>query len=227
MGRTIFVTATDTGVGKTTVSAALAKIAKEAGINVGYFKPVETGCEPECMDAKLLSQITGQSYEEVVLYRFKNPVAPLVAEREEKSKISINEINLQLKKLQKKYDFLIVEGAGGVFVPISKEGKNIYTYLDFAQDNNLEVLVVARASLGTINHTLLTVEALRNRGIKIKGIVLNEYPEEPSLSEKTNPFIIKEMAGINILAICRKRQNYIKECQEKLREFLNFSQYVD
>ncbi len=226
MQKTIFITATDTGVGKTTVSAAIAKIAKEAGINVGYFKPVETGCNPECLDAKLLAEITGQPYEETVLYRFKNPVAPLVAEREEGLKISIEQINKHLKVLKEKYQFLIVEGAGGIAVPITKIKDRFYTYIDFASENNLKTVVVSRATLGTINHTFLTVKALKDNNIETAGIILNKYPENPTLSEKTNPYIIKEMTGVDIISICKERKNCIKECQERLKDFLEFFLYI-
>ncbi|NPA53689.1 MAG: dethiobiotin synthase [Aquificae bacterium] len=226
MNKTIFITATDTEVGKTTVSAALAKLAKESGINVAYFKPVETGCENKCMDAKFLSKITGQPYEEVVLYEFKNPVAPIVAEKEENRKISIEEINNHLKKLQQKYDFLIVEGAGGVAVPITEKGEKIYTYLDFALENRLETILVARASLGTLNHTYLTVEALKRRNIKIKGIILNKYPLRDTLSEKTNPFYIKKLTNIDVISICKEKPDFVEECSKKLKEFFEIFQYM-
>jgi dethiobiotin synthetase len=226
MQKTIFITATDTGVGKTTVSAAIAKIAKEAGINVGYFKPVETGCNPDCLDAKLLAEITGQPYEEIVLYRFKNPVAPLVAEREEGLKISVEKINNHLKVLKEKYQFLIVEGAGGVAVPITKIKDRFYTYIDFASENNLKTVVVSRATLGTINHTFLTVKALKDNNIEVAGIILNKYPENPTLSEKTNPHIIKEMTGVDIISICKEKKNCIKECGERLKNFLEFFLYI-
>ena len=224
MNKVIFITATDTGVGKTTVSSALARLAKDAGINVGYFKPVETGCEEECLDAKTLSSITGQDLDEIVLYRYKNPVAPFVAEEEEGIKIDINKIKKHLAKLKEKYELLIVEGAGGVAVPITKVNGKIYTYLDFAYENNLPTLVVARANLGTINHTYLTVKALKEKNIKILGIVLNGLSDNPSLAEKTNPYIIREMTGVDIWCICKHKKNSIEECYKKLQEFFSFYQ---
>lgn len=224
MNKTVFITATDTGVGKTTVSAALAKLAKDAGINVGYFKPVETGCEEECLDAKTLSNITGQDIDEVVLYKYKNPVAPLVAEEEEGKKIDIKKIKEHLENLKEKYELLIVEGAGGIAVPITKVGGKIYTYLDFAYENNLPTFVVARANLGTINHTYLTVKALKDKNIKVLGTILNGLSEMPSLAEKTNPYIIKEMTEVDIWCICKHKENPVEECYQKLQEFFTFHQ---
>ncbi len=225
MNKVVFITATDTGVGKTTVSAALAKLAKNAGINVGYFKPVETGCEEDCLDAKTLSKITGQDIDEIVLYRYRNPVAPLVAEEEEEKKIDINKINEHLKKLKEKYEFLIVEGAGGIAVPITRIDNRIYTYLDFIYENRLPTLVVSRANLGTINHTYLTLKALKDKNIKILGIILNGISENPSLAEITNPNLIRKMTGVNIWSICKYREDDpIIECYGKLQEFFTFHQ---
>ncbi len=226
MKKTIFITATDTGVGKTTVSYAIAFLAKKAGIKVGYFKPVETGCNPDCLDAKTVSSLTEQPYEEVVLYQFKEPVAPLVAEEEEGKKIDPLVINSHLKYLQEKYEFLIVEGAGGVAVPITKIEGKIYTYIDFAKENNLETIVISRATLGTLNHTFLTVKALEDNNVPVKGIVLNGFPKNPSLSERTNPRYIKEITGIEVISICRKTEYPEMECFDKLKQFFEFSQYL-
>lgn len=210
MGKTLFITATDTGVGKTTVSAALAKILKERGVKVGYFKPVETGVEDFPLDGKLLTDITGQPLEEAVLYRFRNPVAPYPASEIEGTEIDLNKIKKHYYYMKDKYEFLIVEGAGGVYVPVVKG----YTYVDFVRELNLPVLIVARAKLGTINHTVLTVKALE--GAKITGIVMNGF-EGTDISEETNPRIIQEMTGLSVVAKCGKSQRPSDECFESLK----------
>lgn len=210
MGKVLFITATDTGVGKTTVSAALAKIVKEKDIKVGYFKPVETGVEEYPVDGKLLSDITGQSIDEVVLYKFKNPVAPYPASEIEGVEIDLEKIKQQYEYLKQKYEFLIVEGAGGVYVPITKN----YTYVDMVKEFNLPVLVVSRAKLGTINHTVLTVKALK--GVKIAGIVMNGF-DGSDISEETNPRVIYEMTGIPIIAKCFSSKNPVEECYRCLK----------
>ena len=196
MTEAFFITGTDTGIGKTYFSFLLTKYFKNKGLKAGYFKPIETGCNPTCEDAKKLSEITKQDIDEIVLYKFRNPVAPLVAEREEGIKISINKIKEHLENLKKKYDVLIVEGAGGIMVPITQINGKIYTYLDFVNETKLPAIIVARANLGTINHTVLTVNALKDINAEIKAVILNKATKKPDLSEKTNPQIIKEMTGI-------------------------------
>jgi dethiobiotin synthetase len=211
MKKVFFITGTDTGVGKTYFSYLLAKYFKEKGFNVGYYKPAETGCQPDCEDAKKLSEITGQNIDEIVLYKFKNPVAPLVAEREEKIKIDIQKIKKHLTYLKEKYDVLIVEGAGGIMVPITEKDNSIYTYLDFVKETNLPVIIVGRANLGTINHTVLTVNALKSVNAKIEAIILNQASKNPDLAEKTNPQIIKEMIKFNRIIKVYKDQESLKE----------------
>lgn len=221
MSKAIFVTATDTGVGKTTVSAALAYILKNKGFSVGYYKPVETGCIPECSDAALLSKITGQNIDEIVLYSFDTPVAPIVAEEVEYKEIQMDKIYSHLEQLRGRYEYLIVEGAGGIKVPITEEDGQIITYLDFVYESSLPVLVVSRAGLGTINHTVLTVDALSSVNADIKGIVLNDYTGE-NLSEKRNPEIIHLMTGIEILGICSRSHKPVEECISKLEPVIDF-----
>lgn len=220
MSKVIFVTATDTGVGKTAVSGALAKILKDKGKNVGYYKPVETGCDPFCPDASLLSKITGQNVDEIVLYRFKAPVSPLVAQEFEAVTIDMESILSHLDYLKRKYDFLIVEGAGGIKVPITQEEGRIITYLDLVYEASLPVLIVSRAGLGTINHTVLTVDALSSINAQIRGIVINGYKGvEPS--EEKNPEVIHMMTGIDVLTVCNKSDDPLNECCKKLEPVLD------
>lgn len=210
MGKVLFITATDTGVGKTTVSAAIANILVEKGVKVGYFKPVETGVLDCPLDGKLLTDITGQPIEEAVLYRFKNPLAPYPASEIEGVNIQLDKIKKHYEHLKNKYDFLIVEGAGGICVPIVKG----YTYLDFVRDLDLPVLIVARAKLGTINHTVLTVKALEHA--RIVGVVMNGF-DGTDISEETNPRIIQEMTGLPVLAKCHNSTNPTVECYNQLK----------
>lgn len=213
MLNSLFITATDTGVGKTTLSAAICKLLKEKGVNVAYFKPAETGCQPIPQDAYTISKITGQPLEEVVIYTFENPVAPYTATVLEGKEIDIQKIIKHYKYLKTKYDFVIVEGAGGLLVPIKKN----YTYLNLIEDLNIPVLIVSRASLGTINHTALTIRSLE--GKEIVGIVMNGFSGE-DISEETNPQIIQEMTGVKVLAKCKKSQQPVEECYSKLMDFV-------
>jgi len=216
LDKAIFITATDTGVGKTTISKALAKLLKDKGYKVAYFKPIETGIEKEeNTDYYSLLEITKQQ-DLAVLYKFKNPVAPYTATLLEGIDIDIDLIKKHLENLKNKYDFVIVEGAGGVAVPIKID----YTYLDFIKETKIPVLVVSRSKLGTINHTYLTVKALKDINADIKGIIINEY-EGNDISEKTNPEIIEKMTNIPILAICNKSDNPTEECYKKLLNKIN------
>ncbi len=192
----LFITGTDTGVGKTTFSALLAKFLKEKGINVGYFKPVETGCQPKCHDVNMLSEITGQPLDEMIVYRFKNPLSPLAASYIEDKKVEIGKLVDRFNQLKDKYDVLLVEGAGGILVPIT-EGKNkIYTYRDFLSILKIPVVIVARAGLGTINHTALTSEALKN--FQIAGLAFNfDKDYKNDVSVKNNIGVVKKMTGID------------------------------
>ncbi len=217
MKKQIFITGTDTGVGKTTVSEALAFLLKEKGFKVGYFKPVETGCEKRCEDAYTLSKITEQDLDEIICYSFKEPLAPLVAERLENKKIKIEEIVERFHKLKEKYDYLIVEGAGGILVPITEEKNKIYTYLDLLKILNIPSLIISRAGLGTINHTALTIEVIKNKGIEIKGIIMNGFSKNLDIAQKTNPHVIEEMTNVPVIAKILKSENPFEESIKSLK----------
>ncbi len=163
-----------------------------------------------------MSDITGQPYEETVLYKFKNPVAPYVAESAEGRKIDVHKLKEKVKFLSQKYDFLIVEGAGGISVPITKVKDKIYTYLDFVSELGLPSVIVSRAGLGTINHTFLTVSAMKNKGINLIGIVMNGFSKNMSLSERTNPTVIEEMTGLKVIKKCFFSKNPIQECLKSM-----------
>jgi len=192
----VLITGTDTGIGKTFITYNLAKALKGKGYNVGCYKPVETYVKDIPEDGNLLAKATGQSIDEVVPVRFSLPLAPYAATIEEKRDFSLDELRTHFEGLAKKYEILLVEGAGGIAVPIKKN----YTYADLAKDWNLKVFIVARAGLGTLNHTYLTWYYAKNNGLEVIGIVLNGLTGK-DISEKTNPLIIKEMTGIEPVVI--------------------------
>jgi dethiobiotin synthetase len=131
-------------------------------------------------------------------YLFKKPLAPSVAAEQEGKNINPVKIFKAFDVLSKRHDFMIVEGSGGILVPLSGR----YTYLDFAKELGLPVLIVARPGLGTINHTLLTVSALRQCKLNIAGIVINHALDQKSgLTERTSPNVIENLSGIKILDI--------------------------
>src|SRR5690242_3311347 len=168
MNRGLFITGTDTGVGKTLVASGIARVLHQWGARVGVMKPIASGNR---QDAKRLIVAAGleESLDGVNPLFFKAPLAPTVAAQLERRTLDLESVYRAYWALHKKYDILIVEGVGGVKVPI---GESTYVH-DLIQALRLPALVVGRATLGTINHTLLTVEALERAKVSIAGILLN------------------------------------------------------
>jgi dethiobiotin synthetase len=199
----IFVTGTDTGVGKTVIAGGLAMLWRRQGLRVGVFKPIATGCAWRIRlgltsdDAECLSYCAGCDLPLDVVnpIRYRRPVAPMVAADESHTPIDFDVLWHAYDQVCRASDAVIVEGVGGLLVPIERRK----LVADLAVDIGLPLLIVARAGLGTINHTLLTIEAARARGLKIAGVVLNGYnARSPSLAEETNPATIAECAGIPV-----------------------------
>ena len=193
---TYLITGTDTGVGKTFITYNLAYALKEKGVKVGCFKPVETYVRDIPEDGNLLAKATDQKVDEVVPVKFRLPLSPYAATMEEGKSFSLDDLRDKFEKLKRKYEVVLVEGAGGIAVPI---GRN-YTYADLARDWDLEVIIVGRAGLGTLNHTYLSYFYAREMGLKIRAIVLNGFGGE-DVSERTNPIIVEEMTGIKPIQI--------------------------
>lgn len=198
----IFITGTDTNVGKTVVAAGLALVLKERGMRVGVMKPVATGCFGE--GKRLISNdavylLEAAENERPYLanpLRFRNPLAPSVASVIEKKEVPIEKILKAYRELQKHYDYIIVEGIGGLLVPLTKD----YFVANLIHEFGLPVMIVARGGLGTINHTLLTIDAAVIRGFEIRGIIFNRMPRVNfSMAEITNPKVIHDITGIPVL----------------------------
>lgn len=168
----IFITGTDTGVGKTTVGCAILRAARARGLSLRPWKPVETGCTaPEETDAWRLALASDRAsaLDEVGPLRLRLAASPRRAAREEGVALSLDALVAYARGLAAKGDALLVEGAGGLLVPLTASE----TFGDLSRALGLPALVVARDALGTINHTLLTVEALQRRGIPLVGVALN------------------------------------------------------
>jgi dethiobiotin synthetase len=194
----LFVTGTDTGVGKTLVACALARALRARGVDLGVLKPAETGVVPAGpLDALALRKAAGTAdpIEEVCPEAFALPAAPAVAARAEGRKVDLGRIRDAAAKLRARHRFLLVEGAGGALVPLAA-GVHM---LDLAGELELPVLVVARGALGTINHTLLTLEALAERGIPLAGVVLSHGPAPLSAPDAANLAWLREALGPRLL----------------------------
>lgn len=196
----LFITGTDTGVGKTVVAAGIAAYLHAQGVDVGVMKPAETGCRTKGgelypADAGLLMSAcrTDDVLGAVCPYCFPEPVAPSVAAVRAGKKIDTRMLVKIYRALAREHETMLVEGAGGLMVPI--QGK--YKFIDLAADLGLPLLIVGRTGLGTINHTLLTVEAARARGLDIYAVVLSHASRsKPGLAEETSPDVIRELSGI-------------------------------
>lgn len=201
--RGIFVTGTDTNVGKTQVAAGLTAALRQQGIKAGYFKPVQSGCPEEGgrlipTDARIAQELADlpEPLNLLTPITLRLPLAPGVAAAREGVKVDLERVAAALRELARRYDFLVVEGAGGLYVPLVD---NNFLVLDLACWLKLPLLVVARAGLGTINHTALTVLAARRAGLSVAGVILNRGSASPGLAEQTNPEVIEALTGVPIL----------------------------
>lgn len=198
----IFITGTDTGVGKTIVAAVLARLLVNKGINVGVMKPVTTGCFQQAgglvsEDAELLAWSAGvELTSDVAPYLFREPIAPSAAAEMDHSKIEFSRILAAFHRQSEEHDFIIVEGAGGLMVPLAGG----LLVADLVNLLALPLLVVARPALGTVNHTLLTCFAAKALGCAVKGAIINNYPRDPGLAESTAPHLIDSLSGVPLLA---------------------------
>jgi len=200
----IFITGTDTGVGKTVVASAIARLLHDHGVNVGVMKPVTCGCREEngllvSEDAGLLARSAGLAGadSDMAPYLLRLPIAPSEAARREGVRIDFQLIADSFENLASRHDFIIVEGAGGLMVPLAGG----LLIADLINHLSLPLLVVALPYLGTINHTLLTCFAARQVGITVKGVVINNYPETPGIAEESAPRLIGSLAAAPLLGI--------------------------
>jgi dethiobiotin synthetase len=168
-----FITGTDTGVGKTFFTCWLVRAWRARGRRAAALKPISTG---DRRDAELIHEACALSLDEINPFYFRAPAAPLVAAQEEKREIDFPKLNRQIARLKEDWPCLAVEGVGGWRVPLAPA----HEVRDWARELGLPVVVVARAALGTLNHTLLTVDSIRDAGLVCAGIVLNAGPEENS-----------------------------------------------
>ena len=197
MAQGIFITGTGTEIGKTVIAGGLAASLKQAGTNIGVMKPISTG---DTADARFLKH-AAQVDDELSLINpiyLRHPLAPSVAARIECREIDLSRIETAFAELQQRYDFVIVEGVGGIAVPIRDD----FLVAQLIKQLALPILIVATAGLGTLNHTLLTVAFAQQFNLQIAGIVLNGLrPETAGLAEATNPVEIEKLTGIPVIGV--------------------------
>jgi len=216
----IFVTATDTGVGKTIVSAAIICALKRSGVMAGAMKPMETGCAVENgimvpADGSFLRAAAGMSdsIDLVTPIRYKLPLAPYNAAIKEGGSFKLESVFKAYKQLSGRYDFMVVEGVGGVFVPLTRTASgDIYFVTDLIKDLRIPAVVVTRLLLGTINHTLLTISRLHDEGIEVKGVIVsNSAPPQGSVAEETNIEALKELCPVPVIGVLPWLENISTE----------------
>jgi dethiobiotin synthetase len=194
--RGVFVTGTDTEVGKSVVAAAICAALAARGERVAAFKPVVTGLDEEPgefgRDHELLASESsaGQTPDEVAPHRFGPPVSPHLAAELAGMPIEPSELVASARA----HELVVCEGVGGLLVPITPG----YLVRDLAVDLGLPVVVAARPGLGTINHTLLTVEAARAAGLRVAGVVMTPWPDEPATMERSNRATVERLAGVPV-----------------------------
>jgi dethiobiotin synthetase len=196
MGKGIFVTGTDTGVGKTLVTGGIAALLRESGIDVGVMKPAESGCRRENgvlipEDALFLKEMCGcqDELELINPYALEHPLAPGLAAELERVDIRLEVIREAYFTLASRHEVVLVEGAGGMLVPLTSD----FLMADLVKElGSIPLLVVTRTLLGTINHTLLTLYYIRREGMEMLGIVTNQTYPEYGLAESLYPRVLQQ-----------------------------------
>ncbi len=200
--RGIFVTGTDTGVGKTIVTAGLAAVLRANGHNAGIWKPVQSGASADSTESdgyqlRRLSGVQAET-ESIAPYSFSAPLTPVLAAEKEGVTLTMDQIIQAGLPLRQLYSSLLVEGAGGLAVPLTKSEMVI----DLVARLEMPLLIVARPGLGTINHTLLTAAYARQRGIPIVGVILNGYRDHQAALDESllsNAQMIETYGKVKIL----------------------------
>jgi dethiobiotin synthetase len=211
--RGVFVTGTGTEIGKTVVAASIARAARVAGARVAVFKPAVSGLDdhplrpetwesaPELPDHALLrlASGSGQGDDEIAPYRYGPPVSPHLAAELAGEPIDPDRLRGSALAATEGSDLLVSEGVGGFLVPLTPD----YLVRDLARDLDMPVVIVASPGLGTINHTLLTIEAVRGAGLEIARVVLNRWPDQPTAMEVSNLQTISRLGAVEVEALPR------------------------
>jgi len=217
----LFITGTDTGVGKTFVAAGLARCLRDRGIPPGVLKPVETGCvlrkgKRIPRDGAFLKHMAGASepLEEIVPYRLAAPLAPQVAAEREGVRVQVRRIQQSFRRVSARHVCTLVEGAGGILVPVRRN----CSMVNLIEQFELPVLVVSRIGLGTLNHTLLTLFYLAQKRIPVAGVVFNDPNGHRDLSARSNPSVLERCSSVPILGNIpyRKGTRMTRECGNEI-----------
>lgn len=220
MSKNIFITATGTDVGKTYVSALIVKKMREEGFNCGYFKPVLSGVtekegklvESDCNYVVNTAKIPANA-DDCVAYWWKEAVSPHLASERAGENIDIQKIQKAFEEKQKHYDYLLIEGAGGITCPLRLKNGEKYLLKDLIKDLGVNIIIVADGGLGTINSTLLTLEYAKQYNIKVEGIILNNFNPD-NFMHQDNLKQVEYLTGIKVISTVQKNQSDINLLKE-------------
>ena len=223
MSKKVFITATGTDIGKTYVSALIVKKMRESGFNCGYFKPVLSGViekngklvESDCNYVINTAKIPAEPNDSVV-YWWKEPVSPHLAAERFGERIDIEKIKTAFEKMQEKYDYLLIEGAGGITCPLRLQNGEKYLLKDLIRELGVNIIIVADGGLGTINSTLLTVEYARQHNIKVEGIILNNFKPD-SFMHQDNLKQVEYLTGVKVISTVQENQADINFLEKYFR----------
>ena len=228
MKKALFITGTGTDIGKTYVTGLIVKKLRDAGLNAGYYKAALSGAEPDANgtlqpgDAIYVNRVAniGEKTENLVSYVYKEAVSPHLAAKINDQPIDFAKVTADFKRALAKYDYLTMEGSGGIICPLRWDNQQHVILDDLVKKLDLGVLIIADAGLGTINAAVLTIEHLKSSNIPIKGIIFNNYiPHD--LMQDDNERMIEEMTGIKVLAKVKKGDtelNMAVSCLQSLYE---------
>ena len=215
MAKKVFITATGTDIGKTYVSALIVKEMRKQNFNCGYFKPVLSGVE--IIDNKLVKSdcnyvvdiaSINEEPENTVSYYWEEAISPHLASLRAKETINPSKILADLQVLNKKYDYMLIEGAGGITCPLISNENQQYLLKDLIKDIDCSVIIIADGGLGTINSTLLTIDYAKNHNIKIQGVILNNYDAQ-NFMHQDNLKQIEILTKEKVIATVAKNQTKI------------------
>lgn len=221
MTQKIFVTATNTDIGKTYVSALIAKELHNKNKKVAYFKAAISGAESlDTSDAAYVRDYAHLKTEDLfVSYLFKEPLSPHLAARLNKEIISLQKIKEDFNNI-KDYDYILGEGSGGIVCPLFYEDDNKLMLYDVVKEFNFSTIVVSSSSLGSINNAITTVEFLRTHNINIKGIILNNY-DENDFMQVDNLKMIENLSNVEIIATVKTNGGLDMRYKKDISEYFD------
>lgn len=196
--KSVFITGIDTDIGKTFVSVGICLKKENENIKTGYYKPLQSGAylkdgslvAPDLYELKKYTNIPS-----LYSYLLKGEVSPYLASKIENTKIELSKIKNDYINFSKELDFTVIEGAGGLYCPAGDK----ILFSDIIKELNQEIVIVTTPMLGKLNHTLMTIECAKLNNIKIKGIIINKIPKNPTLSEKNFIKELNDFSDIKIL----------------------------